>query len=117
MVSFPRTWDSWTIRSLIRGRNPWPGAFSHLDGKMLKIWDAKALSEKELSEAGSSFDSAKLSAAENGSVVAVTKDSFIVKTGEGYLKILELQLEGKKRMKAKDFLLGYKLSEGTILGK
>ena len=40
-----------------------------------------------------------------------------VKCGEGFLKVLELQLEGKKRMAVKDFLLGYKLSVGTKLGK
>ncbi len=119
--------DAVTIRNLIRGLNPWPSAFTHLDGKMLKIWDAKVLSEKELSgkdfsEGDSSFDSAKegdmaeTGAAGNGSVVSVTKDSFIVKTGDGFLQILELQLEGKKRMKTKDFLLGNKLTEGTKLG-
>ena len=51
-----------------------------------------------------------------GTIVAVTKDSFIILTGDGYLQVFEVQLEGKKRMPVKDFLLGYKLEVGTKLG-
>ena len=72
---------------------------------MLKIWDVKVVTDLEESEA------------ENGTIVAVSKDSFTVKTKDGYLEVLELQLEGKKRMRAKDFLLGYKLTLGCKLGK
>lgn len=97
--------DAVSIRNLVRGLNPWPSAYTFLDGKMLKIWDVKVVTDLDESEA------------ENGTIVAVSKDSFTVKTKEGYLEVLELQLEGKKRMKAKDFLLGYKLTLGCKLGK
>ena len=97
--------DAVSIRNLVRGLNPWPSAYTFLDGKMLKIWDVKVVTDLEESEA------------ENGTIVAVSKDSFTVKTKDGYLEVLELQLEGKKRMKAKDFLLGYKLTLGCKLGK
>ncbi|MCR5557486.1 MAG: methionyl-tRNA formyltransferase [Butyrivibrio sp.] len=103
LIDFNKDADS--IRNLVRGLNPWPSAFTHLDGKMLKIWDAQVLSD------------ASNHAAESGTVVEVSKDSFTVKCGEGFLKILELQLEGKKRMAVKNFLLGYKLCVGTKLGK
>ena len=105
------------IRNLVRGLNPWPSAFTHLEGKMLKIWDAKAVAENQLAAEGNSDADTNAVTAENGTVVAVSKDSFTVKCGAGFLKILELQLEGKKRMAVKDFLLGYKLSVGTKLGK
>ena len=52
-----------------------------------------------------------------GMVTEVRKDSFIVATGEGFLQILELQLEGKKRMNTHDFLLGVKVMVGEVLGK
>ncbi len=91
-----------SIRNLIRGLNPWPSAFTSLDGKMLKIW--KADIRENSGETGSC-----------GSIVAVSKDSFTVMTGDGLLDVKEVQLEGKKRMAVKDFLLGYKLQVGTEL--
>jgi methionyl-tRNA formyltransferase len=99
--------DADTIRNLVRGLNPWPSAFTSLNGKMLKIWKAEV-------EEASSDDQAK--DAEIGAIVHVEKDSFSVNTGKGYLKVEELQLEGKKRMMVKDFLLGYKLETGMKLG-
>ena len=44
--------------------------------------------------------------------MAVEKDAFFVQTGEGILKVMQVQLEGKKRMPVKDFLLGYQMREG-----
>jgi len=89
------------IERLVRGLNPWPSAYSHLNGKTLKIWRA------EVEER----DSEK----EPGTVVGVAKDGFGVQTGKGILKIRELQLEGKKRMDAGAFLRGYQMEEGMKL--
>ncbi|MCR5255087.1 MAG: methionyl-tRNA formyltransferase [Acetatifactor sp.] len=86
---------------LIRGLNPWPSAYTSYNGKQLKIWKAKPV------------DCPKKKA---GEVVAVDKNSITVSCGEGGLMITELQLEGKKRMAAHDFLLGVRLSCGEILG-
>ena len=94
------------IERLIRGLNPWPSAFCYLDGKMLKIWEADVLAENEI---------ATEEQWEPGTVVAVEKAAFIVKTGEGYLKIHSVQLEGKKRMDCDAFLRGYKLECNTEL--
>lgn len=87
------------IERLIRGLNPWPSAYTFLNGKMLKIWQASVI-EKEYT-------------GEIGGVVAITKDEIIVKTGEGTLALKELQLEGKKRMTTDAFLRGYTIVEGT----
>ena len=89
------------IERLIRGLNPWPSAYTHIGGKTLKIWQAQVLEE--------TFDG------ENGEVIDIDKKGFTVKTGEGALRILEVQLEGKKRMKSEQFLLGYKLEKGAVL--
>lgn len=86
------------IEQLIRGLNPWPSAYTKLQGKTLKIWRAAVL-----------FEDSKDAP---GQVVQVTKDSIVVQTGQGLLKILELQLEGKKRMDTASFLRGYTLKEG-----
>lgn len=107
------TKDAKTIRNLIRGLNPWPSAFTHLDGKLLKIWKAQILDESQLKEL--SHEMNLLTGAEPGTVVFVGKDAFAVSAGSDYLSVSEVQLEGKKRMAVKDFLLGYKLKAGTKL--
>ena len=52
-----------------------------------------------------------------GTILTVNKDSFEVAASEGSLKVMELQLEGKKRMTTHDFLLGVKLQPGELLGE
>ena len=93
--------DAESIERLIRGLNPWPSAFSALDGKVIKIWKAQVLPEN-----------ASSGKKEAGEVVAVSKTAFDVKTGKGLLRILELQPSGKKRMAADAFLRGYPVKEG-----
>ncbi|MEG2774909.1 MAG: methionyl-tRNA formyltransferase [Acetivibrio sp.] len=89
------------IERLIRGLNPWPSAYTFLDGKTLKIWDADVVEGKEEIAVGT--------------VLAVTKDALIVQTGDQALAIKELQLEGKKRMDTSSFLRGFSVKEGTML--
>lgn len=85
------------IERIIRGLNPWPSAYTKMDGKTLKIWDADVDDSEN--------DSAP------GTITEVGKDFIRVATGKGSLKILELQLEGKKRMKTRDFLNGAKIPD------
>ncbi|MGL6201081.1 MAG: methionyl-tRNA formyltransferase [Lachnospiraceae bacterium] len=89
------------IERLIRGLNPWPGAYTNWNGKTMKIWDA------EVQQADTNQ--------EPGTVTAVGKDEFLVQTGNGQLRITGLQIPGKKRMDAGAFLRGYPLEAGTIL--
>lgn len=86
---------------IIRGLNPSPSAYSHIDGKFLKIFEA------DVTEG--------VSSAEPGTVIAVDKKSFTVQCGSGALRILTVQLEGKKKMPVSAFLLGYKITEGMRL--
>ena len=94
------------IERLIRGLNPWPSAYTRLGGKTLKLWKAQALPQEENSD----------KEAAPGTVVARDRESITVQTGQGLLKLLEVQLEGKKRMDTASFLRGYSLEEGTRLG-
>lgn len=92
-----------SIEQLIRGLDPWPSAYTKLQGKTLKLWKARVVEEKQ--EKG-----------RPGEVVQVEKEAFFVQTGEGILKIEELQMEGKKRMDTGAFLRGFQLTCGEILG-
>ena len=98
-------WDksATEIERLIRGLNPWPSAYTKLDGKTFKIWKAKVVSaENEYA---------------TGCIIHVGKGQMEVQTGNGVLSLLEVQLEGKKRMEVDAFLRGYHVDEGTFLGE
>ncbi|MFT4144879.1 MAG: methionyl-tRNA formyltransferase [Mobilitalea sp.] len=97
------------IERMIRGLNPWPSAFTMLEGKTLKIWLAKVESFEDNKEL-------KAETLEPGEIIEIRKDAIVVKTGDGLLVIRELQLEGKKRMTAESFLRGYQLKTGLKLG-
>lgn len=90
-----------SLERLVRGLNSWPSAYTSFRGKQLKIWEAEVVPGVTGAP---------------GSVVAVDKQSFTVATKDGGLQILELQIEGKKRMACKDFLLGYPVQTGEVLG-
>lgn len=86
------------IERLIRGLNSWPSAYTSWRGKTMKIWEADVV-PGEIS-------------GEPGTVEKVTKTEIVVNTGDGKLALRSVQLEGKKRMEVKDFLLGYKVESG-----
>ena len=90
------------LERLVRGMNSWPSAYTHFNGKTLKIWEAGV-------EAGGGN-------AVPGTVVEVTKNSIKVQTGRDILVLKQVQLEGKKRMDVAAFLLGYKVEAGYMLG-
>ena len=94
--------DAVSIERLIRGLNSWPSAYTSYKGKTLKIWEADLVEGQE--------DSLP------GKIIAMDKNSFTVQTGQGALRILEVQLQGKKRMKVQAFLLGNHTEEGMVLG-
>lgn len=90
------------IERLVRGLNPWPSAYTTLDGKTFKIWKAAVQAGGDPSQAGC--------------VVASDKKNLVVQTADGQLSLLEVQLEGKKRMTAEAFLRGCPVKAGTKLG-
>lgn len=93
--------DADTLEHLVRGLNSWPSAYTRLNGKQLKIWQSHVVLGIDK---------------EPGTVCEVTKDAIIIATGKDGLAITELQLEGKKRMAARDFLAGRAVEVGTKLG-
>lgn len=99
------------IERLIRGLNSWPSAYTTLNKKTLKIWDADVVCELPAESHVLTGEKD-----EAGTILLVTKKNFYVKTGEHILKVNEIQLQGKKRMAVQSFLSGYKLTAGMKLG-
>lgn len=96
------------IERLIRGMNPWPSAYTKYMGKVLKIWEAK------VAENISELPNIKLN--ENyGKIYSFNNRIFII-CNSSALEVMSLQLEGKKKMSAKDFLLGREIEQGYVLG-
>ena len=93
------------IERLVRGLNSWPSAYTHWNGKVMKIWRAAA-------EAAETAETADV---QPGTVVSVEKESFAVQTGDGVLRVLEVQMPGKKRMDAGAFLRGNTMEPGELL--
>jgi len=90
------------IERAVRAFTPWPSAYTSLRGKLVKIHRAAI--------------SAATTSAPPGTVVRATAGEIDVATGRGLLRLLELQLEGKRRLTAREFLAGHALREGDRLG-
>lgn len=91
------------IINKIRGLNPWPGAYSILGGRIVKIWNARY---------GDNYYSEAL----NGQVTRLYNDGIGVKTQNGEMIITELQLEGRKRMSANEFINGV-VNKEVLVGR
>lgn len=92
------------IFNLVRGLNPWPSAYTYLKGKLFKIY------KTEINYASSK-------SANPGNIVEVAKNKLLVATGKGNLSILEVQLEGKRKVSIGEFLAGHKLEKGMRFSK
>lgn len=88
------------IHNHVRGLDPWPGAYTALNGELLKL--ARTCPQE-------------LGGDKPGSVISADKDGVLIACGSGALLIKELQLAGRKRLAAADFLRGCTLEPGTLL--
>lgn len=82
-----------TIANKVRAFNSWPVAQTTFSKQVLRIWSAKAIDEK--------------TSVSPGSIIRSEKEAFFVATGDGVLQVTSVQLPGKKRMCAADFINGY----------
>lgn len=102
-IPWGATWEE--IDRKIRAMNPWPGAYTWLptaDGtRKLKVF--------------SSIQNRR-STGKPGEVLRADKHGILVAAGKGGVLLREIQIEGKRRMSAKDFLLGHAIPPGTLLG-
>ena len=89
------------LERLIRGLDPWPGAYTFAAGKKLSVWKADAVEGN----------------GEPGVIKDADRDHIDIGCREGILRVTELQAEGRKRMSAGDFLNGSSLKAGDMLGR
>lgn len=93
-----------SIHNLVRGVNPWPGAYTQMESGVLKVWKTALTEQKTDAPAGTI-------------VKADGKEGLFVACGEGVLQIVEMQAPGSKRMNARDYLRGKPMQEGAVLGE
>jgi methionyl-tRNA formyltransferase len=90
------------IANLIRGLDPWPTAYTYLDGELLKLFKARAISlDKKV---------------EPGTILEIDSATIKVAAKDGAVLIEELQRPGKKRLKVSEFAKGYPACPGKRLG-
>jgi methionyl-tRNA formyltransferase len=92
------------IHNLVRGIDPWPGAFTLMSGNRMRIWSTSLATYKETSLA-------------IGEIVEVSDDGILVKCFNGYILIKEVQFDSSKRMSVSDYIRGHKIDVGEKLGK
>ncbi|HHY25586.1 MAG TPA: methionyl-tRNA formyltransferase, partial [Desulfitobacterium dehalogenans] len=82
------------IHNQIRGLNPWPGSYTTFRGETVKVWKSTVSAD----EKGYDF--------KPGEIIECNSQGLLVQTGEGLIRITEVQPAGKKSMPARDFFLG-----------
>jgi len=100
-------WIDWNqpasiLHRQMRALNPWPGTYTRMGGKILKVFWAEV--------------DRTLQSQNPGCILDVGKEGIRVATGEGHLILKEVQLEGKKRLSVREFILGHPVDAGTVLG-
>lgn len=96
--------DNKFLFNFVRAMNPWPGSFTYLNGRLLKIFKVETVNQNTDQKPGSI-------------VKADPKEGFFVQTGSGLLEIKKLQLAGKNKMTSKEFLRGYQIDDNSSLTK
>lgn len=105
------------IKNLVRGLNPIMGAYSFLNGKKIKFWKIDIIPIEELEKIFPELKEyeSRMKKLEPGTIAfADNKKGIFIKTGDSFIKVLELQGENAKKMDYKSFLNGNKLQAGEI---
>jgi len=98
------SWPAERLYGLIRGLDPWPGAFTYYNEKMLKLFGCYLVNK------GKAFSAP-------GKIKGLNERGLEIETGKGSIIVEEIQASGKKRLPVMEFLKGSTLSVGSILGK
>lgn len=107
------SWDVWKIHHRVRGLNPWPGTFTRFRGKTLRIRQTSVLGSDALREKGISKRSGEDAP---GTFMVQPPSNLFVWAGDGnLLRLIEVQLEGHRRMSGQAFCNGFRISAGERL--
>jgi methionyl-tRNA formyltransferase len=93
--------DASAVHNQVRGLQPWPGAYTTFRGQSLHIWKSRVQRTAPPSEPGTAHRIAH---------------ALLVACGSGSLELLEVQMEGRKRLPAADFANGQRLADNEVLG-
>lgn len=93
------------IHNLVRGTDPWPGAYTLLEGNRMRVWKTALTKE--------SADSSQ----ENGRILKVYDQGILVKCSDENLLLLEVQFDSSRRMSVKEYIRGHEIKTGETLGR
>lgn len=93
------------IHNLVRGTNPWPGAYSYIKNERMRVWKTRIIDEENIT------------GNKPGTVLDVVKEGFLVQTGKGTLLIMEVQCDNAKHMTVNQYICGHLISTGDNFGK
>lgn len=93
------------IHNLVRGTDPWPGAYTFLGGSRMRVWKTSLVPE--------AADSSR----SNGEILKVEDEGILVKCSDENLLIREVQFDSSKRMSVGDYIRGHQINTGETLGK
>ncbi|HBV99544.1 MAG: methionyl-tRNA formyltransferase [Peptococcaceae bacterium BICA1-7] len=96
------------IKNRVRALNPWPGARTLLNGRILKIWEVREPAGGERHVPNGAFP---------GQVLGCFGEGLVVMCGDGPGVVTELQLQGSRKLGAGEFLRGCRIEPGTVLGR
>lgn len=100
------------VCNLVRGLNPWPGAYTNFDGKVLKIWQVRSCKAEDVAGPVPALEDTH-----PGEVVGrIPGAGFAVAVSDGCVAVTEVQLQGSKRLRAEDFMNGHDIGKGVRLG-
>ncbi|MEW6457533.1 MAG: methionyl-tRNA formyltransferase [Bacillota bacterium] len=102
VIDWTRTAEE--IKNQVRGLDPWPGAHTMLNGRVLKVWRAEIAGDRGGGRPGQVL-------------LADPVHGLVVSTGAGAVRLLEVQPAGRRRVRAEDFLRGYPVPVDTVLGR
>ena len=92
------------IFNKIRGFDPWPGAYTFYKGGRWGVWRAEVFEKRDSTHSP-------------GEIIGAQPEGIVVATGDGALKVTEIQAEGKRRMPVAEYLRGHKVEKGVILDR
>ncbi len=95
------------IHNLVRGTDPWPGAYTFYRGGRLKIWKTAVIKENDPALDG-------LVKSAPGKIVKIMKGSLVAATGDGFLRILQVQFDSSRKLPVSE--CGHNMDEGEIFG-
>ncbi len=90
------------IHNLVRGTDPWPGAYTFYKGERMRVWKTEYSNIEKASKPGE--------------IIEVKKEGILVGTGKGNIMLKEIQFDSGKRLKVEQYLAGHSIDKGELLG-